>query len=194
MGRAAWLAWAAARQEVAAETVPDLRALLTSERLRELLDFWTGLQAAAGDLPLKAQLDPAAVPQLLPVLMLVERRGEDFHTRVAGTTLRDIFDLEFTGRNPLEALPSWHRAGALRSYRRASVTGRPWLVRALYDVRLTSELLYERLVLPLRDEAGERRFLLIGVDWQVLPEPRSFRAADFAGLDPPRWRLEYEQA
>lgn len=176
------------------EAVADLRSLLESRKLVELLDYWSGLGERPGEVPAKARLDPAAVPRLLPGIMLVERRGEGFHTRVAGTALRNLFDLEFTGRDPLEALPPTLRDVASRSYRRALGTGRPWLARALYAAGPTGELLYERLVLPLCDEAGARRFLLIGLDWRTRPQARAFSAEDFARLTLPFWRREYEQA
>jgi len=176
------------------EAVADLRSLLESQKLVELLDYWTGLREAPGEVPAKTRLDPAAVPRLLPGIMLVERRGEGFHTRVAGTDLRKLFDLEFTGRDPLEALPPTLRGVALRSYQRALGTGRPLLVRALYAVGSTGDLLYERLVLPLCDEESERRFLLIGLDWRTRPQARPFSAEDFARLTLPHWRREYEQA
>lgn len=176
------------------EAVAELRSLLESQKLAELLDYWRGLRQDPGEVPVKTRLDPAAVPRLLPDIMLLERRGESFHTRVAGTALRKLFDLEFTGRDPLQALPPTLRGLALRSYQRALATGRPLLVRALYAVRPTGDLLYERLVLPLRDEEGERRFLLIGLDWRTRPKARAFSAEDFARLTLPHWRREYEQA
>lgn len=79
---------------------PDLAPESWHERHRALFEYWRGL-SPADRLPSRAHFDPAAVPRLLPYLILydVERAPHiRLRFRLAGTALRQWLGMELTGR------------------------------------------------------------------------------------------------
>lgn len=94
------------------------RAQLVVPQQQELFDYWHSCCNEGASYPLRQAISPAHIPLLLPHVSLIEvdeRCG--FRIRLAGTSLRDVFDREVTGLavSELERMSNagyWHRACA----------------------------------------------------------------------------------
>jgi hypothetical protein len=74
------------------------RAQLIVPEQRQLYDYWLEM-AGTNAIPGRADINPSRVPRLLPGISLVDVHA-DFQkcrVRLAGTRLRDIYDIEVTG-------------------------------------------------------------------------------------------------
>ena len=78
-------------------------------RLRRLYDHWLSLRPAAGGLPGRQHIDPAAIRDLLPWIWMVdvERNPLRFRYRLLGTEQVHAMERDFTGRFLDEAHPSF---------------------------------------------------------------------------------------
>ena len=75
------------------------RAQLILREQRELYDYWRA-SARSRPIPSRNDIDPVAIPHLLPGLSLLDA-GEDLDAlryRLAGTRVREIYGAEVTGR------------------------------------------------------------------------------------------------
>jgi hypothetical protein len=74
------------------------RAQLIVPEQRQLYDYWLEM-AGTNAIPGRADINPSRVPRLLPGISLVEVHHDlDMcRVRLAGTRLRDIYDVEVTG-------------------------------------------------------------------------------------------------
>lgn len=75
------------------------RAQLVLREQREIFDYWK--RCARGNLmPARSDIDPVAIPHLLPGLSLlhVEPGRVDARYRLAGTRVREIYGIEVTGK------------------------------------------------------------------------------------------------
>lgn len=75
------------------------RAQLILREQRELYDYWRA-SALSRPIPSRYDIDPVAIPHLLPGLSLLDT-GDDFDSlryRLAGTRVREIYGTEITGR------------------------------------------------------------------------------------------------
>lgn len=139
---------------------------IASPRLRELWRYWLALHRGA-DLPTRADFDPAAIPLLLPYLMLVDvvDGGRDFRYRLVGTHVARIHGADNTGRLVSQAFPSHDAAYVMRLYR--------WVVEARAAVGFRGEPLrrderileYEIVHLPLADGGGRVGKVLVGLEF-----------------------------
>lgn len=141
------------------------RAQLIVPEQRQLYDYW--LKAAAGrKMPMRADINPAAIPRILPGLSLIDVNS-DFgkcRVRLAGTKLREIYDREITGQY-IEDL-DWgdKRDYWLASYNRAIESGLP-TQGVLKGPRNHKEHLVQYwLKLPLADAAGTKVAMLLCYD------------------------------
>lgn len=75
------------------------RAQLVLREQRDIFDYWRRC-AQSRRMPARADIDPVAIPHLLPGLSLlhVERERVDARYRLAGTRVREIYGLEVTGK------------------------------------------------------------------------------------------------
>ncbi|HVH81959.1 MAG TPA: PAS domain-containing protein [Stellaceae bacterium] len=77
---------------------------ITDARLTAAFDYWlsrsTGLR-----LPRRRDIDPAEIPKLLPILMIVEVLSGRYRYRLIGTENADAFGMNATGRYLDEVLP-----------------------------------------------------------------------------------------
>ena len=109
---------------------PKLAAMVVTKSCRDLTDHWTGLRAARR-LPLRSEIDPAAIVPLLPYLYLIEMQDAgSVLIRLAGTALRPLYGIEMTGRDMIMLAPPEHRPIRLWRYRQAAC-----MPCALYYVR-----------------------------------------------------------
>lgn len=110
--------------------------------------------------------EPAAVPDLLPDLFLIdvvwlddERRR--YRYRLVGTRNVERFGRDNTGLWLDEAIDEPHRAGFLKIYERTVLTRQP-VCEHLTAVHTERDyLVYERLLLPLASD-GSRPDVLVG--------------------------------
>jgi hypothetical protein len=74
------------------------RAQLIVPEQRQLYDYWLEV-AGANAMPCRADISPSRLPRLLPGISLVDVAADmdQCRVRLAGTRLRDIYDLEVTG-------------------------------------------------------------------------------------------------
>lgn len=92
---------------------PRIAAMVTTKTCKDLADYWTSL-CPVGGLPLRADVDPAAIRPLLPYIYILELKSDDaVFVRLAGTALRRLYGLEMTGMNMLDLVPPEHRASRL---------------------------------------------------------------------------------
>lgn len=128
---------------------------MASEKLRFLLDYWTGL--CDGDaLPLTTDIDPIRMRPALGHVMLVDviDGGRDFRYRLYGSLLAVVSGFDMTGRNL-----SSHGASAnvrefgLSVYRAAAIRKEPvFTSRKPVGARYTVQ--WQRVALPLVNQAG----------------------------------------
>jgi hypothetical protein len=72
--------------------------------LVRLYDYWLARRLGR-EVPLRAAIDPVAIPDLLPHLFIAERAGEDdFRYRLIGTAMVRAIGRDYTGRR-LSELP-----------------------------------------------------------------------------------------
>lgn len=122
----------------------------TDDRLRELQDYWLGC-CRGRRMPSRADIDPCAVPSLLPWLVLADigATSSDIRFRLVGTEVVHRFGQEFTGRY-LADLDLGDSAAALAAcFVRTARTGKPQGCRCecwTGDFRL---LRFNCLLLPL---------------------------------------------
>jgi hypothetical protein len=141
------------------------RAQLIMPEQRQLYDYW--LKIAAGrKMPVRADLNPAAIPRLLPGLSLIDVAHDisKCRVRLAGTKLREIFDREITGHE-IDALEWGDKHDYwLASYRRPIESGLP-AQGVLKGPRSHKEHLVQYwLKLPLANAAGTKVEMLLCYD------------------------------
>ncbi len=75
------------------------RAQLVVKNQRRVYDYWRCC-AGARRMPSRADIDPVAIPDLLPSIAILDCAGplEDVRYRLAGTRLREIFGVELTNQ------------------------------------------------------------------------------------------------
>jgi hypothetical protein len=102
------------------------RAQLVIQGQRELFDYW---QKSAGvrQMPARSDLDPIQVPRLLPSIGLIDvKKGlEEACFRLAGTSLRDIYGGEITGKRASEVFTGEQAEYWLRIHERVVGNGLP---------------------------------------------------------------------
>ena len=155
------------------------REQLVIPQQQQLFDYWLSC-CGTKSLPERRAISPAAIPQLLPYVSLIDLdRTCGFRIRLAGTQLRDVFDREVTGLavGDLERMSNpgyWHRACACAVEAGMPVHG------AIKSPRVTKDHLVQFWMrLPLTVSGGGVEQLL-GFDICV---PAGEVAADLADCD-----------
>jgi hypothetical protein len=138
---------------------------------RQLMDYWSTLPKRDG-VPARADFDPLAVRQILPIIVIIERRAPDLWLiRLAGTELGRRLGREVTGLNFIDLVlpPERKRATAIVS----NVCDWPCGSLAIRETRMESGFSrqIETFALPLRAADGEAR-LAISVNDDVQAQPR----------------------
>ena len=79
------------------------RAQVILREQRELYEYWRAC-AQSRAIPSRFDIDPIAIPHLLPGLSLIDARGEldALRYRLAGTRIGEIYGAEITGRAVFE--------------------------------------------------------------------------------------------
>ena len=164
---------------------------LKTDPCTRLLAYWDALR---GDrlLPLRSEIDPAALVAILPYVSIVEVRDPDTMVyRLCGTALRDIMGIEATGLNMLDLAPPEGRRQ--RAYRNWVAATRPCATAYELNLTYSSGAIYahEGVSLPVAPpEPGMPALLLRafapipGVIWYNRREmPRAAGEYDFRFID-----------
>jgi hypothetical protein len=126
-----------------------------------LVEAWRGWRRADG-LAYRASFNPIDFPRLLPNLMLIEKvEPNDFYYRVVGGRIVESIGLDATGKRLSELDDRVNRPALHRTF--TEVLADPY---AAYAQLMTGVIFqrdwrfYERLLLPLCDEASRAVFIL----------------------------------
>ncbi len=141
------------------------RAQLIVPEQRQLYDYW--IKAASGrTMPLRSDINPCAIPRILPGLSLIDVSSDIDRCRVrlAGTRLREIYDREITGQLIVDMDWGDKRDYWMASYRRTIDSALP-TQGVLKGPRNHKEHLVQYwLKLPLSDATGTRVSMLLCYD------------------------------
>jgi hypothetical protein len=166
------------------------RAQLIMREQRELYDYWRAC-AQSRAIPSRFDIDPVAIPHLLPGLSLLDAGAnlDSLRYRLAGTRVGEIYGAEITGRALFE-IGAQHKRDYWRSvYRRVIEEQTPMQGAVRGPAAGRDHLLLVWMRLPLSGLGGgvER---VLGYD-ATLPSSVSsiaMRARDDAQLPPERRR------
>jgi hypothetical protein len=148
-------------------------------RLRRLYDYWLSLRPAAGGLPGRQHIDPAAIRDLLPWIWMVdvERNPLRFRYRLLGTEQVHAMERDFTGRFLDEAHPSFVASVSYPQYVAAAERAEIGYRRGPPVFHLSKDYVaIERLLLPLAKD-GATVDVLVAITVYFSPSRR-----DEAGL------------
>jgi len=142
----------------------SFRAQVILREQRELYDYWRAC-AQARPIPSRFDIDPVAIPHLLPGLSLIDARLdlESLRYRLAGTRMGAIYGAEITGRAVFE-IGFQHKREYWRSVYRKVVSDQIPMQGALRGPAAGREhllLLWLRLPLSGLTDAVER---ILGYD------------------------------
>lgn len=139
---------------------------IRSERVQRLHEYWRSKIAAQGSVPLRRDIDPIELPDLLPCLMLldVERDPLRFRYRLVGTRVVDFSYHDFTGTYLDEA--GWVEVkGFTGAYVDAVNERKPTGGFYVWDLRSGAPGTCEFALFPLCDEQGEITHVLAIEDY-----------------------------
>lgn len=139
-----------------------------SPRLEAICDYWLAKQQS-GRLPSRDDLDPHDIRDVLPIVFLVdvEREPLRFRFRLVGTEFAAKYGRDFTGEFLDELVETSEADGAASDFmscvtlRTCIRTHRRWKTESGYY------WYFERILLPLADDAGTVNMLLGGIDIRV---------------------------
>lgn len=141
----------------------DPAQIIEDKRLLALYHYWASKR---GDrtMPARADIDPAEIPALLPIVLLVDIEGiGEYRYRLAGTEFVSNFGRDITGKTFAEVLPG----GAYLEYITGLVndvvsTGRPLYSEGAFTAEGHVDRHVRRLVLPLSAEGTKVDMVLCG--------------------------------
>lgn len=148
-----------------------------SKVLRTLYGYWDRLRASR-KAPARSDIDPVAIPHLLPHIYLIGIEGQDeysFRIRLAGTQVVQVFAKDYTGWLVGEVDLDGHTQLILAEYKRVAETMEPLCSRHNFVNGAGRPFDYERLLLPLSADGETVSHLLGGVTFKLpisSPEPR----------------------
>jgi hypothetical protein len=158
----------------------DDPARLYRRKHRDSYAYWDGKRPEPGRLPGRGALDPLDIPELLPVIWLVDvvrlDAGVHFRTRLSGTLTVDLYGTDPTGLWFEELYAEPHLSRQLATYRAVAAAGRAHCTRLRVPMEDREHQVYDRLILPLAED-GATVDMLLGCH-AYDPEP---------GEDPAAW-------
>ena len=132
-------------------------------RLRRLYDYWLSIHPVTGGLPGRQHVDPAAIPDLLPCLWMVDvqRQPLRFKYRLLGTEQVKSMEANFTGRWMDEAHRKFLGSIAYPQYVAAAERAEVGYIKGPPSFHSTKTYVsMERLLLPLARDGREVDMLL----------------------------------
>lgn len=150
----------------------QFRGQLLLPEQRQIYDYWIGL-CEGRRMPARADVHPSGLLAYLPTISLVERTGQAFKYRLAGTRLREAYGLELTGKDIDEMvfdLPT--RAYWRSSFERAVRLRKPIQGVSPFRSRKKDDLFDFWMRLPLSSD-GEMVDMLLCYEAFLLPAQAS---------------------
>jgi len=123
--------------------------------IQTLRSHWESLRIN-GDLPLRADIDPRQIPDVLDCLFIFERLNpEDVRVRIAGLTLCEMMGMEVRGQSPMSFFDKNTRKRFAAVV--ADVMNRPTIANLGLDTvdKMGNEARAEMILLPLRSDFGD---------------------------------------
>jgi len=144
------------------------RPTIWSSRLLELYDYWDHKRHGRAA-PGRADLDPADIPRLLPIVYLVDVTHSplDFRFRLVGTEFCEKYGRDFTGERLVAVNKHDHRDEVLADYERCAALRVPVVSRRDFVNDMGVNWRYERILLPLCDDDGPVNMLIGGMDIRI---------------------------
>lgn len=132
-------------------------------RLRRLYEYWVSIRPGEGILPGRQHVDPAALPDLLPWLWMVDVQREPlrFRYRLLGTEQVKAMEANFTGRWIDEAHPKFLGSIAYPQYVAAAERAEIGYIKgapSFHSAKTHAQI--ERLLLPLARNGRDVDMLL----------------------------------
>ena len=148
---------------VVLEGTAELRQHISHPRLIELLDYWLHLRGSRR-LPLRADLDPAAIPRLLANIVVneVERDPLRFRIRLEGEGVSAARGFNATGRYFDEPGVVVLRDGVLEAYARMVEDGKPRYSDGAFSYQDGRGGQLYRLALPFSRGGETVDFIVVG--------------------------------
>ena len=123
--------------------------------IQTLRSHWESLRINGG-IPLRADIDPRQIPNVLDSLFIFERLNpQDVRVRIAGLTLCEMMGMEVRGQSPLSFFDDSTRRRFAAVV--ADVMDRPTTARLGLDTvdKMGNEARAEMILLPLRSDFGD---------------------------------------
>ena len=128
---------------------------MTNDIINTLRAYWDTL-CDQGDVPLRSEVDPRAVPDVLDTLFMLERlNSEDVRCRIAGLTICEMMGMEVRGLSPMTFFTDATRARFAAVMN--DVMSVPKIARLGLETtdKLGNASVAEMILLPLRSDFGE---------------------------------------
>lgn len=123
--------------------------------IQTLRSHWESLRINGG-IPLRADIDPRQIPDVLDSLFIFERLNpQDVRVRIAGLTLCEMMGMEVRGQSPMSFFDDSTRRRFAAVV--ADVMDRPTTARLGLDTvdKMGNEARAEMILLPLRSDFGD---------------------------------------
>ncbi len=155
------------------------------ERLARLYRYWWQ-KRGDGVAPHRSDLNPAEIPDLLPIVHLIDVRWEplSFRHRLVGTEIVEWLERDVTGKDVTADLYGSHATGLLATLEQLAKEVRPFRRRTRLYWHRRDWLTIETAELPLIDDQGRTAMILRGATFSALT--RGFpEQMEFEPLAPP---------
>jgi hypothetical protein len=118
----------------------------------DLHEYWLAKRGHR-TMPVRSDINPADIPVLLPYLMIIEKAGDQFRYRLAGTAVVREIGYEVTGRLVGSYACDPEPAAKMRAiYKRVFTTAHPVFAMGQFYLRTGAVHNLSLLVLPLSDD------------------------------------------
>ena len=145
--------------------IDEFRDAMRLDAQRELYDYWTELRGGRV-MPKRSEIDPVAIPRVLPNLALVDLEGEGealrLRVRLLGTTLVERYG-ERTGKYLDEYQLGKTYAQIHAAYAECANQRAPHASEGDYWTEDDHHLKVARLLLPLSDDGESADTILVGL-------------------------------
>lgn len=140
------------------------RDTINPEPLVRLYDYWVS-KSKEGHIPSRAQIDPLDVPELLPIIFLVDVSWQndvpDFSFRLVGSKITEIVGSDPTGQDFLSFYNEDNLEPMTQIYGQVARLGEPFVNNASAPFSDKDFVKLARLLLPLSED-GVRVDMILG--------------------------------
>jgi hypothetical protein len=126
-----------------------------------LYEYWTQKRAGR-PMPLRSDIDPAEIPQLLAHVALIDRHAGSYRWRLMGTAIASDLGRDLTGRSfgQYVTAPAYLRS-VIATFDRVFARRRPVFEESVYENRFGNLQSLSRLLLPLAASDGTTQMLIM---------------------------------